>query len=209
MKKILLTAALVLAASSAFAGITNSKHDFSATGGSNGYTSAAAGTQICVYCHTPHNAKQSALLWNRGPAAAVTVYDKSVSGTLNFSAITTIGTTSTLCLSCHDGSIAVDSFGSNTGSKPIGATNSANLGSNLTNDHPIGFSYASTSTDTDIVPIATGTVGTGKLPLFVNTAMTDSMECATCHDVHGKLGNAKFLRIDNSGSNLCKNCHLK
>lgn len=204
MKKVLLSAALVLVATSAFAGITNSKHDFSSTGGSAAYNNAAAGTQICIYCHTPHNAKVSALLWNRNAGTAtLTVYNKSVSGTLQLNAITAIGTTSTLCLSCHDGTVGVDSYASNAGSKVI--STSSNLSGDLTNDHPIGFAYGSTSADTDIV--AAG--GTTPLPLFVNGSLTDSMECATCHDVHGKNNVAKFLRIDNAGSNLCKNCHTK
>lgn len=205
MKKVLLSAALVLVATSAFAGITNSKHDFSATGSSSAYGNAAtAGTQICVYCHTPHNAKTSALLWNRNNGGAVTVYNKAVSGTLNFDAITGIGATSTLCLSCHDGTVAVDSFASNAGNAATKLTGAANLGATLTDDHPIGFSYG-TQSDTDIV--AAG--GTTPLPLFVNGALIDSMECATCHDVHGKNNVAKFLRIDNAGSNLCINCHTK
>ena len=208
MKKVLLTAAFVLVAANAFAVITNSKHDFSASGSAVAYGNAAtAGTQICVYCHTPHNAKTSALIWSRNNgSAAVVMYDKNVSSTLNLTMEAQIGVSSTLCMSCHDGTVAVDSFNSNGGSgaaKTI--TSSANLGGNMTNDHPIGFIYTSTSADTDIVNAATIT-----LPLFVNGAKTGSMECATCHDVHAKQGvQAKFLRIDNSGSNLCKSCHLK
>lgn len=206
MKKVLLTAALVVVATSAFAAITGSKHDFSATGSGSAFGSATnAGTQICVYCHTPHNNKTSALLWNRNNGVAQTVYAKAASSSLNFDAITAIGTTSTLCLSCHDGTIAVDSFATYGGTAAKAVTSKANLGSSLTNDHPIGFSYGSTSTDTAIV--AAG--GTIPLPLFNNGALTDSMECATCHDVHGKTQQVMFLRVNNEGSNLCKNCHTK
>ena len=33
------------------------------------------------------------------------------------------------------------------------------------------------------------------------------MECATCHDVHDKQGNAGLLRKTDVGSALCLTCH--
>ena len=83
MKRILVAAAITLVASSAFAAISGSKHDLS-SGGSNTYKGGS--DQLCIYCHTPHNAQgNGALLWNRtNGAVAVTVYNKSVSSTLNY-----------------------------------------------------------------------------------------------------------------------------
>lgn len=202
MKKILVaTVALSLVATSAFAVIKGSKHDMSSGGAGVAYKGTNnAQDQICVYCHTPHNSVSSALIWSRNAITVGTLYDKSVSSTLNFTNPTSIGVTSQLCLSCHDGTLAVDSYKGFAGTTAI--TNSAKLGTDLTNDHPIGFSYATATVDTDIK-------NTAALPLYKNGTLTDSMECATCHDVHAKVQSTYFLRINNAGSNLCLNCHGK
>lgn len=65
--------------------------------------------EVCVYCHTPHGASgaTAAPLWNRTkPAGTFTVY--SAPTTLS-STVTQPGVSSLVCLSCHDGTLAVDS----------------------------------------------------------------------------------------------------
>lgn len=217
MKKILLTAALVLVASSALAVITGSKHDMTTTGASSAFhntTDTNNANQLCVYCHTPHNNKKSALLWNRNDGATLTYYNKAASSTLNYAGnITAIADSSMECMSCHDGTVAVDSYASHTGNKLI--TGSANITTNLTKTHPVGFVYDATltgadgnlavvSADAKAVNSALG--GGATLPLF---GATHTMECATCHDVHGKVQQSMFLRVNNAGSNLCLSCHKK
>ncbi len=68
-------------------------------------------TEVCVYCHTPHAANTQVLLaplWNRTiNTSEYTVYDKP--RTLN-QPIGQPGPNSLTCLSCHDGTIAVDSI---------------------------------------------------------------------------------------------------
>jgi hypothetical protein len=80
--------------------------------------------EICVFCHTPHGSNLSATsliqapLWNRQLAAAqYTLYDqvwsKSFDGKLNLGAPTGY---SRLCLSCHDGTLALGSVINRPGS---------------------------------------------------------------------------------------------
>lgn len=68
--------------------------------------------EVCVYCHTPHaaNANTSAPLWNRLlPAGSTfTTYDKL--GTAMTQTVYNPGAASLPCLSCHDGSQAVDAI---------------------------------------------------------------------------------------------------
>lgn len=62
--------------------------------------------EVCVYCHTPHHADQTqGPLWNR--PAYTTSYTLYESPTLH-SQPGQPGKASLLCLSCHDGTIAVD-----------------------------------------------------------------------------------------------------
>ena len=204
---------LVLAWSSAGAGtITGSAHDFS--------TKAWSGGRICVACHTPHKADTTttdAPLWNhKNSTATYTMYS---SATLNATGLA-VGGRSKLCLSCHDGTVAVDNFGGvATPSTFITAAN--NLGNNLGDDHPVGFTYntALATADGSLEDPATKTVtiGTGTTTKTGTIAsvmlFAGKMECSTCHDVHntftvGAAGTG-MVKISNAGSALCIACHKK
>jgi predicted CXXCH cytochrome family protein len=133
------------------------------------------------------------------------------------------GIASKLCLSCHDGTIALDNYtgkqriwGNNGGTNnPVSIGTAGNLGggaiggmsANLADDHPIGFVYDGTlaSAKRDMVtPSSAALVSTG-VPLYEG-----KLECSTCHDVHNGAGFTKLLRVDNSaGSGLCMKCHTK
>lgn len=209
---------LALGATSAQAvigSVVNSKHDFSATGPSATYKGTS--TQVCIYCHAPHNnASAGSLLWNRALSAATyTLYTNS---TLD-ATVGQPGAVSKLCLSCHDGTIAIDSFGGATGTKMV--TGSPLLGTDLSNDHPIGFTYNAALVTNDpglravstAATIGTGNVGTIESKMLTGTAGSAQMECTSCHDVHNSVSGtaveAKLLKITTVGSALCTTCHIK
>lgn len=243
--------------------IKGSKHDLSSTGPA---IVATQEVQVCVFCHTPHNARTIGPLWNRNDTGAT--YSVYASETLDATVGQPVPGTpprhvadqasgSDLCLSCHDGTIAVTSVVKNAfhndGTRPpitlpsplpvpyaldadgkIVTGRTANLGTNLTDDHPISFDYdaARTAENTRLgrtdatsqlastklrgaqkfVDGATNpTNGTGvDLPLF-----NGKMECDTCHNVHtpGADGGTQtlypFLRADMNASKLCFTCHIK
>ncbi len=65
--------------------------------------------EVCVYCHTPHGANTTidAPLWNRtNPGTTYTTYNKPLS---SGQVATAPGVNSLVCLSCHDGTVAIDS----------------------------------------------------------------------------------------------------
>jgi len=67
--------------------------------------------EVCVYCHTPHgsNTNVSAPLWNRARSTATyTTYDQLGTTSLT-QTVTAPGPNSITCLSCHDGTLAIDS----------------------------------------------------------------------------------------------------
>ncbi len=114
-----------------------------------------------------------------------------------------LNTTSKLCLSCHDGTVALDSFGGATGTDFM--TGGALLSTDLTNDHPVSIDY--NVTDTGLFPVG-NTSGLGST-IDSDLLFSGNVECASCHDVHDTAGNDALLRIDNSGSTLCLTCHNK
>ena len=216
--KLMLAAVLLFAARAGVAGtLAGSAHDFSKV---NGVTPAwNLDQKVCVVCHTPHNSNTSvsdAPLWNHTlTSAAFTMYS---SPTLQATGLAA-GGNSKLCLSCHDGTVAIDSFGSTpTTSTMISTAN--NIGANLKNDHPIGFTYdaalvvknPSLRDPGNAVTIGTGTtskVGT----IASNMLFGGKMECSSCHDVHNTFtvgGNGTgMVKMAATGSALCVACHNK
>jgi predicted CXXCH cytochrome family protein len=126
------------------------------------------------------------------------------------------GSTSKLCLSCHDGTVAVNSFGGTTGTTFLSGGD--NLGTALTNDHPIGFTYdaALVTADGALQPITTAvTIGSGTKTkvgtIASNLLYAGKMECASCHDVHNTFtaASGKLVKVSMASSALCTTCHAK
>jgi predicted CXXCH cytochrome family protein len=210
MKKLLvvLTALAFVVGFSAvsFAVITGSEHDFSNQPFSQG--------QICLVCHTPHNAvPSSAVLWNHEVSTANYVLYSSA--TLDATDLNQPLGVSKLCLSCHDGTVAIDSFGGNTGSFFIFGSN--NVGTDLSDDHPISFTYDTNLAQLDgelFDPVTapsgiTGTSGGSISDEMLFGPNIDQLECASCHDVHNQFNNDELLLKPNGGSALCLTCHNK
>lgn len=130
---IFLSVAILFAgATVALADIVGTPHDFSSQGWSGG--------KICVVCHTPHNADPynqnptDAPLWNHKLSKASYILYSSPKLDITPDQP---GGVSKLCLSCHDGTVALDSFGGATGSNFI--SGSALVGTDLSDDHPVSI----------------------------------------------------------------------
>ncbi|MEI6575406.1 MAG: cytochrome c3 family protein [Bacteroidota bacterium] len=185
--------------------IVGSKHDFStASWNSTG--------EICKVCHTPHGAAlvANAPLWSHATSTATyTVYS---SPTLN--AGTPAGTigqpsaSSKLCLSCHDNTVAIGgtTFIATVGT-PVGYSN---VGIDLSNDHPISFTYDAALVALDAgLKAVTSPSGIGSGTIGSSMLLGGKMECASCHDVHNGAGIAHLLVKSNAASALCLTCHSK
>jgi len=164
------------AAGSAVAGsIANTKHNMGAAG--TGPNKVAETEEICIFCHTPHGGDNNAPvpLWNKvlsNPAVFKT-YDQLGTSTYD-SAQATVGSVTLACLTCHDGTQAIDNIINAPGSGGYDPTGGGvnglgwtwtstdgsldangifnpgpdtggsiifNLGTDLTNDHPVSMQY--------------------------------------------------------------------
>ncbi len=146
-------------------------------------------------------------MWNHAPSANTT-FTLYHSGSLKATMPTAPGAQSLLCLSCHDGSAAIDAYGAQaTGANYISTTNRVGYGGDLTKDHPIGFDYTSTLGSAANHLNSPTTVVAAGLPLYANLgASSHTLECSTCHTVHDPTI-TPFLRMNNAGSALCRACH--
>ncbi len=144
--------------------ITNSRHNLSTTNtldtnsvqgsagtGPNGTSvidingNVVGTNQICVFCHTPHgfNAVQSGPLWNKAVNASATysVYNTGTNVSSTFDADTpSIGSVSLACLSCHDGTQAMDNMINGAGSGLMAEGYNAALSSSVASQFIIGVS---------------------------------------------------------------------
>ena len=211
------TPAMVSAAITA--NIANTKHNFSATvippASTNRTASATSESQICAFCHTPHGAtdEPKAPLWNRklNSTGGYTMYS---SASLDGPMPTEPGGKSKLCLSCHDGTIAVGQVnvlnrqqnpviamtGENTDGTitagPYGADTgyTRRIGVDLSNDHPISMTFdsARAASDGELFNPATSphlsdrtAGGPPALPQGDYLPLEDDkVECISCHDPH-------------------------
>jgi predicted CXXCH cytochrome family protein len=182
--------------------IVGTDHDLSGVQGTGG--------EICVVCHTPHNADTSvaeAPLWNHAVTTAdFTVYS---SPTFDGGPSGQPGGASRLCLSCHDGTVALDAFGGGGGTAGNVIGGGALIGTDLSDDHPISFTYDSAlaTSDGGLADPATANSGLGGT-IDDDMLFAGNMECASCHDVHDSTIEP-FLRVSNAASAMCLTCHNK
>ncbi len=227
-------------------GIATTRHNLGSGPGIAGRNQVSDTAEVCVFCHTPHGGSTDAPvpLWNKRLGAAGTpagggsyvTYDTLQTPSLD-GTVAPVGSISMACLSCHDGTQAMDNVINAPGSGgvlPDGGGNdgrawtwtgstvnaagrlssgAALIGTDLSNDHPIGIQYcggglsgsgtavSGTCADTDFRAPQTqlingnqifwvDTGGTGKqrtdLPLYQRTTggLGPMVECASCHDPH-------------------------
>lgn len=228
---------------SAQSNIRATRHNLSTSG--TGSVKATSETQVCVFCHTPHGANTSAKtpLWNRSGTTTQSSYTRYTSSSLDANVIADgfsaqPGGSSVLCLSCHDGTVALGNVnvlngktnqiialnGTDAGKMPAGSYGATsgftrNLGTDLSNDHPISITYndALAAADGELTQPSTGVSSTsnkliglrirdgvtGKTPLLplepTSTLGAGQVQCATCHDPH--ITKEKFLRLNRFQTN--------
>ncbi len=231
--------------------VRNTVHNFSVTG--PGAVRAVSEDEVCVFCHTPHGAEPGVTpLWNRKLSGAT--YTPYTSSSMDALGLGQPGGSSKLCLSCHDGTIAIGAVnvlnGAATdgdpatediplvgtgpgGTMPVGQGEGTGftrrLGTDLTNDHPISFTYDDNLalTDGELRLPSTSLSIENRVPgLRPDVPLEDNqLQCTTCHDPHIRdtvVQNIKFLRLnrfqqaDPIGGNfdktldiICLACHEK
>ena len=191
--------------------VINSVHNLAVSG--PGSIKSTTENNPCIFCHTVHKVNGESPLWNHAMSSVTNyvVYSSARLESLNLTVPQPNGS-SRLCLSCHDGTVALGSIDSRVTPVPVyqnGATITAmpagqnNLGTDLSTDHPVSMDYdAAAQADTTLQPRAAISPAV-KLEM-VNGA--NCIQCTSCHNPHdNQYGN--FLVMDNTSSALCSACH--
>lgn len=182
--------------------VVNSKHDLSAFG--PGPIRATEESRVCVFCHAPHNASPAAPLWNRhNPTTHYRIYRSDTTD----ARIDQPGPSSKMCLSCHDGGIALGLTLDRPPTEPIPMshmfmpTGPSNLTTDLSDDHPVGFRFDRALANRDHQLRSPDLVDHR-----IQLGERDELECVACHEPHNnELGN--FLRVTDRTGALCITCH--
>ncbi|MGC2108439.1 MAG: cytochrome c3 family protein [Candidatus Korobacteraceae bacterium] len=211
MKRALLLASalLVLAASPVAAQINGDVigiHDLS-PGSRSPITGGRPGS--CSYCHAPHNGLATGVaLWNQTQTKATyQLYNSSTYHQRGQQPV--LGSDSNLCLSCHDGTVAVGNTIVSGQITMYGAMNPQDVfGTNLQSSHP--FSLQLPIKDTiDLVASLAAQGKTGD-PTGAVHLVNGNIECTSCHNPHVQaidLLSQNFLVRDSSKAQMCLACH--
>jgi len=188
-------------------GVAGSPHDFSTN-------SLSWNTRrgVCSACHQAHHTDPAQIvpLWNHKTSTAT--FTPYTSPTMNATAGSP-GGSSLACLSCHDGTVAInESISGVLGTNgTVFIDPSAQIGPDLHTTHPISFVYdtALATADGALEDPSSYKIGDPKPTLTVNVApvpsswsgtsltgktikeallINDKMECSSCHDVHKQEG---------------------
>ena len=181
-------------------------HNMSLASGASVYAQGSLG---CTFCHAPHSGLGGITpLWNQKlSTGSYVLYNSSTyheQGTQP-----TLGFDSSLCLSCHDGTVAV---GQSAAYGQIPTTGNWNpidsFGTTLTGSHP--FSLVMPLKDGP--DLAASLVSKGKTldPTGAVKLINGNVECTSCHDPHNQSIDKiaqNFLVRDSSKGQMCLACH--
>jgi predicted CXXCH cytochrome family protein len=178
--------------------VVDTAHNLSSSGPGD-YASQTV-NRVCVFCHTPHRAVRGPGLWNREVRGAGVQAPDAPDVTL----AETLGGPSALCMSCHDGTIALGSMlnpprrGGAPDMRDVFLRGRSVFGNDLSNHHPVGMPYSTTARRG---PPDLANAKQVALPLRAG-----ELHCTTCHEPHSDE-HPPFLRKTNRESELCVECH--
>lgn len=205
--------ALMVLATGSIAGdrgsVFESRHNLSAS--SQGDIKSSTETRVCIFCHSSHDASPEGPLWNHETTAPgkFKTYDRS---TLSAQPNQPNGSTK-LCLSCHDGTIAVGALKGlaepiqmqSVGSEgEIPLQRASHIGTDLSGTHPVSISFNQSS--------ALSTTHLRWPPVDpdgdVGVDANGQVQCTSCHDPHDDSKSEKYPFWNKATySEVCEVCH--
>ena len=182
-------------------------HNLSPASGASVYSQGSLG---CTFCHAPHSGIGGiSPLWNQ--KLSTQSYTPYTSTTYSEQGNTkpTLGITSSLCLSCHDGTVGVGQSAAYGSLPMVGSLNSVDsFGTTLTGSHP--FSLVLPLKDAPNLQASLVSQGKTADPTGAVKLVNGNIECTSCHDPHtqgiDKIAQ-NFLVRDSSNAQMCLACH--
>ena len=182
-------------------------HNLSPASGASVYSQGSLG---CTFCHAPHSGLGGiSPLWNQTYSKASYTPYMSSTYVEQGSTQPTLGVNSSLCLSCHDGTVAVGQSAVYGQIPTIGSMNSIDsFGTNLSGSHP--FSLILPMKDASNLVASLVSQGKTRDPTGAVKLINGNIECNSCHNPHVQGIDTiaqDFLVRDSSSSQMCLVCH--
>ena len=183
-------------------------HDLTPASGASIYV--PSGNLGCTYCHAPHSGLGGVTpLWNQQLSKSTYVPYTSTTYHQTGNTQPPLGVTSSLCLSCHDGTVAVGQTAAYGKVTTVGSwTPGDTFGQDLTSSHP--FSLVTPIKDTADLRASLASAGTTADPLHKVNLINGNVECTSCHNPHSQSIDTiaqDFLVRDGSSGQICLACH--
>jgi len=182
-------------------------HNLTPSSGASIYNQGSLG---CTFCHAPHSGLGGiSPLWNQQYSNAS--YTPYTSSTYVEQGNTkpTLGITSSLCLSCHDGTVGVGQTQAYGQLPMVGSMNSMDsFGTTLTGSHP--FSLVTPLKDSPDLQASVVAQCKTADPTQAVKLINCNIECTSCHSPHVQNIDAvaqMFLVRDSSSGQMCQACH--
>ncbi|MBV8051619.1 MAG: hypothetical protein JOZ80_10550 [Acidobacteriaceae bacterium] len=176
----------------------------------SGSAVTSQGSLGCAFCHAPHSGLGGVTpLWNQKLSQQTYTPYKSTTYHQQGNTQPTLGVTSSLCLSCHDGTVGV---GQSAAYGPLPVTGQLKIadsfGTTLTGSHP--FSLVTPLKDSPSLQASLVSQGKTADPTGAVKLVNGSVECTSCHDPHVQNIDRiaqNFLVRDSSNAQMCLACH--
>ncbi|MBD3867897.1 MAG: cytochrome c3 family protein [Acidobacteria bacterium] len=197
--------------------IANTPHNLSASG--PGSIKATSETEICKFCHVPHNSRSAEALWAQQLSEAIYRTPPIRTGESQLQTAPQPGGSSRLCLSCHDGTVAMGEISGSrgrirmAGRQKFQPGDPGYLGTDLSGSHPVSFEISARPIGAESPAIDIGLhevsaiISNTVAPLDAN----NKMQCTTCHDPHSdayyRPGIVPRFWVAPTVQEVCTSCH--
>jgi hypothetical protein len=199
-------------------GVSSTVHNLSASG--PGEIRALQETEVCKFCHIPHNAVVPQPLWGH-TLSAVDRYEVPTvrRGKGMSEPAPQPDGSSRLCLSCHDGTVALGDIGGSgsriamAGAQRLDSARRGHIGTDLSGSHPISFVVPDGDPGG---PDSERDMGLRPLALIhseesISLDAKGKMQCTTCHDPHSDRhhdpGRVPRFWVKPTVDEVCLACH--
>lgn len=195
--------------------VSSTVHNLSVSG--PGEFRSLTETEVCRFCHVPHNAVVSEPLWGHALSEMQQYEVPKLRRRAGLESAPQPDGSSRLCLSCHDGTVALGQIGGSHGA--IGMAGAGRLlpghrgflGSDLSGSHPVSIfipELGETDPHSDMTVRSRAVIESDR---DVRLDARGKMQCTTCHDPHSdryhREGEVPRFFVKSSVDEVCLTCH--
>ena len=196
--------------------VAETLHNLSISG--PGEIRSSTETEICKFCHIPHNPVEPEPLWGH-KLSAVSSYDtpEMSAGHGTRALAPQPDGSSRLCLSCHDGTVALGDIAGEP--QPIAMAGAQRLtrgrrgfiGTDLSGSHPISFVVPDQAPDEAGWDMGIRPLSAIQTDRDIKLDARGKMQCTTCHDPHSdanyRPGQVPHFWVKPTVDGVCLTCH--